>query len=62
VLEIGAAIEPEALRARVKEALSAYKVPRHVFVYANGTLPFTDSGKIDKRRLAAQLAERLAGA
>lgn len=60
VLEIGAEIEPEALRARVKQALSAYKVPRHVFVYASGTLPFTDSGKIDKRRLAAELAERLA--
>jgi acyl-CoA synthetase (AMP-forming)/AMP-acid ligase II len=60
VLEIGATAEAEELRGRVKRALSAYKVPRHVFVYPSGTLPFTDSGKIDKRRLAAEIGERLA--
>lgn len=61
VLEPGAALEGEALRARLRGDISAYKVPRHVFVYASGTLPFTDTGKIDKRRLTALLATRLAG-
>lgn len=60
VLELGEHLDGEALRGRVKQALSAYKVPRHVFVYASGTLPFTDSGKIDKRQLREQLAERIA--
>jgi len=58
VLVPGARIEPEVLRARIKRELSAYKVPRQVFVYADGTVPFTDSGKVDKRRLAEQLAGR----
>lgn len=60
VLEVGERIEGDALRGRVKQALSAYKVPRHVVVFESGTLPFTDSGKIDKRTLARQLAERAA--
>ncbi len=51
--------DPEALRAHVKQELAAYKVPRHVFVDAEEALPFTASGKIDKQRLAAQLAARL---
>lgn len=58
-LEPGAAIDGDALRARIKTDLSAYKVPQHVFVYASGTLPFTDTGKIDRRRLAAELTDRL---
>jgi acyl-CoA synthetase (AMP-forming)/AMP-acid ligase II len=60
VPEVGHAIDPDALRARVKGDLSAYKVPRHVWVFEDGTLPFTDSGKIDKRRLTALLEEKLA--
>lgn len=60
VLEAGHTLDGDALRARVKTDLSAYKVPRHVFVYASGTLPFTDTGKIDKRRLARVIAERIA--
>ena len=48
--------------ARVKQELSAYKVPRHIVIYGAGALPFTDTGKIDKRRLAEDLAVRIADA
>jgi acyl-CoA synthetase (AMP-forming)/AMP-acid ligase II len=60
VLEPGAALAPDAIKARTKAQLAAYKVPRHVLVAAPGTLPFTDTGKIDKRRLRALLEERVA--
>ena len=59
VPEPGAAPDPAALKQRVKGDLSAYKVPRHLWVFEDGTLPFTDSGKVDKRRLAALLTERI---
>ena len=49
----------DALRERLRTELSAYKVPRHVFFYRDGELPFTDSGKIDKRKLAPLLEERV---
>ncbi len=62
VLEHDRKADGEELRDRVKKELSAYKVPRHVFVYDDGTLPFTDTGKIDKRRLSALLRKRLHGA
>jgi acyl-CoA synthetase (AMP-forming)/AMP-acid ligase II len=62
VLEPGAAVAPDALRERLRKELSAYKVPRHLFVDRLDALPFTDSGKIDKRRLAEILAERIARA
>jgi len=58
-LEADQTADAEALRQRLKSDLSAYKVPRNVFVYASGTLPFTDTGKIDKRRLTAELTDRL---
>jgi len=61
LLEAGAQADPEALRARVKAELSAYKVPRYLFIDEDGSLPFTDTGKIDKRRLEQVLAKRIAG-
>jgi len=61
-LEIGEAMTGDALRARVKQELSAYKVPRHIVIYDTDTLPFTDTGKIDKRKLAEELTRRIAGA
>lgn len=61
LLEPGAQANPEDLRSRVKAKLSAYKVPRHLFVDEDDALPFTDTGKIDKRRLAELLAKRTAG-
>jgi len=60
VAEPGHALETEALKRRVKDALSTYKVPRHLWLLEDGTLPFTDSGKIDKRRLTALLEDRIA--
>ena len=43
--------DAEELRLHVKAELSAYKVPRKFFFYARDELPFTDSGKIEKRAL-----------
>jgi acyl-CoA synthetase (AMP-forming)/AMP-acid ligase II len=61
VVAPGQAITPEGLRERLRADLSAYKVPRHVYFYARDELPFTDSGKMDKRRLASLLASRIGG-
>lgn len=58
----GASPGAEALRERAKAELSAYKVPRHWLFAAAAELPFTDSGKLDRRRLEAWAAERLARA
>jgi acyl-CoA synthetase (AMP-forming)/AMP-acid ligase II len=60
VLEPGAALAPAELRARAKAQLAAYKVPRHVLVCERAALPFTDTGKIDKRRLRVALEARVA--
>jgi len=61
LLEPGAALAADELRARAKTELAAYKVPRHVWIVAEqAALPFTDSGKIDKRRLRVLLEERIA--
>ena len=60
VLQAGRSADANALRARLKDQLAAYKVPRHVFFYESRDLPYTTSGKIDKRRLAHLLAARLA--
>jgi len=58
VLRPDADFDEAACRQRLRASLSAYKVPRHFFVCEKAELPFTDSGKIDKRRLAALLEER----
>ena len=61
VLKQGApAVNADELRSRLREELSAYKLPRHYFFYTDGELPFTDSGKIDKRRLTEMLTRRIA--
>jgi acyl-CoA synthetase (AMP-forming)/AMP-acid ligase II len=59
VLDAGRELSAEELRRRLREELSAYKVPRHTFFYAKQDLPFTDSGKIDKGRLADLLGARI---
>ncbi len=61
LLEPGATADPEELRTRLKGQISAYKVPRHLFIDEDEVLPFTDSGKIDKRELGVLLADRIAG-
>jgi acyl-CoA synthetase (AMP-forming)/AMP-acid ligase II len=60
VLKRGAVLDADTARARLREQLSSYKVPRYWFFAAGEELPFTDSGKIDKKRLTALLAKRFA--
>jgi fatty-acyl-CoA synthase len=61
VLDAGRSLDAETLRARLRGELAAYALPRHAWFSTRAELPFTDSGKIDKRRLAALFAERLGG-
>jgi acyl-CoA synthetase (AMP-forming)/AMP-acid ligase II len=58
VLKPGASLSTESCREALAPQLSAYKLPRQVFVCDKQELPFTDSGKIDKRKLAAILQQR----
>jgi acyl-CoA synthetase (AMP-forming)/AMP-acid ligase II len=60
MLKRGAQLDAETARARLREQLSSYKVPRDWWFAAKEELPFTDSGKIDKKRLAALFTARLA--
>ena len=60
ILKAGSQLGAEVLRERLRAELSAYKVPRHFFFYRDGELPFTDTGKIDKKKLAVILADRIA--
>ncbi|MEZ5179842.1 MAG: AMP-binding protein [Acidimicrobiales bacterium] len=58
-LRPGESLDEDAARARVKEELASYKVPRRIAVFGDQTeLPWLDSGKVDRRRLAAILEER----
>jgi acyl-CoA synthetase (AMP-forming)/AMP-acid ligase II len=58
-LNPGASLEAEVARERLRTELAAYKVPRHVAVFASqADLPQLDSGKVDRRRLAQILGER----
>ncbi len=58
-LREGCALAAEALRERAARGLSSYKLPRHILFVAASELPFLDSAKIDKRRLAQLAAARL---
>jgi acyl-CoA synthetase (AMP-forming)/AMP-acid ligase II len=60
VLREGASLERDALHARLKDELSAYKLPRHYFFVTSADLPMTDSGKLDRRKLRDALAGRVA--
>jgi acyl-CoA synthetase (AMP-forming)/AMP-acid ligase II len=60
VLEPGASLDASELRKRAKAQLAAYKVPRHVWIAEQDALPFTDTGKIEKRKLRALLEARVA--
>jgi len=52
VPQVGVDLDPETLRQFLRGEIAAYKVPRHIFLKRHEELPFTDSGKIDRRRLA----------
>lgn len=58
VLNTGARLDADTLRDRLKAELSAYKVPARVFFCAKAEIPFTDSGKVDKRALIDALQAR----
>lgn len=62
-LKPGASLDEAVVRERLRAGLSAYKVPRHVAVFASqADLPLLDSGKVDRRRLAQILDERFGSA
>lgn len=58
-LRPGERLAEDEARARVKEELASYKVPRRIAVFADQKdLPWLDSGKVDRRRLTAELQDR----
>jgi acyl-CoA synthetase (AMP-forming)/AMP-acid ligase II len=59
VLRDGAQLDQATLHARLKQELSAYKLPRHYFFVSAAEIPMTDSGKLDRRKLRDALARRL---
>ena len=58
ILNEGHPLDTDTMRQRLKEQLSAYKVPGKIYFCAKDEIPFTDSGKVDKQRLISDLAER----
>ena len=61
VLAPGAATTDEELRAFCRASLASYKVPRHVFLVADGALPRTGTGKVEKAVLRRAAVSRLGG-
>jgi acyl-CoA synthetase (AMP-forming)/AMP-acid ligase II len=59
VLREGADLDRDTLHARLKDELSAYKLPRHYFFVTNADIPMTDSGKLDRRKLREALTRRV---
>jgi len=55
VLNAGANVSADELKKRLKDDLSAYKVPKYFFFKEKSVLPFTDSGKIIKKKLIEML-------
>lgn len=55
VADPGAVLDPEALRAQVRDRLAGFKVPKRVVVVDD--LPRNAMGKVEKAKLRAQLAE-----
>jgi fatty-acyl-CoA synthase len=56
VAKPGRDADPAALRALCRDALAAYKVPQEIYVMTREDLPVTSTGKVQKFRLAEQLA------
>ena len=48
------------VRRWLRKEFSAYKVRGQFVFFAEGGLPFTDSGKIDKRSLIPLIVDRIA--
>jgi acyl-CoA synthetase (AMP-forming)/AMP-acid ligase II len=54
----GAGLDEDEARRRLKEELASYKVPRRILVLGSQTeLPWLDSGKVDRRKLATLLGD-----
>jgi acyl-CoA synthetase (AMP-forming)/AMP-acid ligase II len=54
----GARLDEDEARQRLKQELASYKVPRRILVFGSqAELPWLDSGKVDRRKLAALLGE-----
>jgi acyl-CoA synthetase (AMP-forming)/AMP-acid ligase II len=56
VLKAGASVTERELASRLERDLSSYKLPKRYFFRTASELPFTDTGKIDKRRLRVALS------
>ncbi|MDX1886604.1 class I adenylate-forming enzyme family protein [Mycolicibacterium sp. 120270] len=56
----GANLDSEELRAQLRGRLSAYKVPKFIWITDKAALPFTATGKLKKSDLAVQLTGLLA--
>ncbi len=50
-------VDPDELRARLRDRLSAYKVPRRIRVVAADDVPIMSSGKLDLRALKELLGD-----
>jgi acyl-CoA synthetase (AMP-forming)/AMP-acid ligase II len=52
----GLHLEAEALRGELRLKLSAYKVPKRIWIVDKDNLPFSASGKLIKRELSAMMS------
>jgi acyl-CoA synthetase (AMP-forming)/AMP-acid ligase II len=58
VPEEGAELTPDAIAAALRAEISSFKVPRVMIIVPNDEIPVTPSNKLDKRALAAMIADR----
>lgn len=54
----GAGLDTEAIRHEMRDRLSSFKVPRHIYVIAEQDVPWLVSQKVDRRALVT-MAEKL---
>jgi acyl-CoA synthetase (AMP-forming)/AMP-acid ligase II len=59
VVSPGQSIDEDALRARLRESLSAFKVPKRVWFAAKSDMPYKATGKIDKQALLERMEQLL---
>jgi acyl-CoA synthetase (AMP-forming)/AMP-acid ligase II len=55
----GTTLDPAAVRTFLRGKLSAYKIPKHVFIYSDDDLSFTASQKVQVAPLRKLVTERL---
>jgi acyl-CoA synthetase (AMP-forming)/AMP-acid ligase II len=53
-------LHADTLKAQLRSCISAYKVPKFIWVTDKARLPFTATGKIKKSELSNQLSQRMA--